>query len=48
MSWRNLKLFFYHFDAILGSSVKRTIALDFNMLNVPSVDLTELDFCFFE
>jgi hypothetical protein len=48
MSWRNLKLFFYHFDAILGSSVKRTTALDFNMLNVPSVDLTELDFCFFE
>jgi translation elongation factor EF-4 len=39
---------FYHFDDVLGSSVECTTALDFNVLNVPSVDLTELDFCFLE
>jgi hypothetical protein len=39
---------FYHVDAILGSSVKRSCALDLGMLNMPLIDLSGLDVCFSE
>jgi hypothetical protein len=42
---KKAQVVFDHFDAILGSYVKRTTTLDFN---VPSGDLSGLEFCFSE
>jgi hypothetical protein len=42
------QIVFDYFDAILGSSVEKSCALDFGMLNMPSVDLSGLDVCFSE
>jgi hypothetical protein len=42
------QVIFDHFDAILGSYVDRTCTLEFGLLNVLTVDLTRLDYCFSE
>jgi hypothetical protein len=39
---------FDRFDVILGAPFDLSISLDFSLLNVPTVDQTEMDFCFSE
>jgi hypothetical protein len=39
---------FDRFNTILGAGVERSTTLDFNVRNVPTMDLIGLDFCFSE
>lgn len=39
---------FQHFDTVLGTTAPRSVALNFDKLHIPQVDMSDSDFCFSE